>query len=230
MSRLLPTGRKIFCIGFNKTGTDSLHHFFLKCGFRSKHGHGWTRMSRTKFGKLYIHLAADCYSDGEAAEFRNLQDWFPRSVFVLNDREERPWLRSRVKHVLRAGVLDADTAVRTEGYRGMSEDYFANPEEAVERWLLERRFYYRKVYRWFRGAENFLELRVTEDPNWRTVLAEFLRHHGYAVPAAVEAEAIHANRRADAAVPAPEALQDGYDIIDRCLARRPQEPAEAVSA
>jgi hypothetical protein len=235
LKRLLPTNRKIFCIGFNKTGTDSLHHFFQLCSFRSKHGHDWSRISRTRFGKPYIQLAADCYSDGEQSEFRNLQGWFPNSVFILNDRSERAWLRSRVKHVLRAGDIDPATAVKMPEYQGMSEDYFTSPEEAVDRWILERRFYYTKVYAWFDGASNFLELRVTEDPQWKTALADFLREHDFSIPSSVESREIHANRRAEAVVPAAAALAEGYEVVDRCLERRQdfllgRSPAQAIAS
>ncbi len=218
--RWLPSTRKIFCLGFNKTGTTSLHQFFQLCRLRSKHGHDWTRVSNTRVGRAYIHLIADCYCDGEQAEFRRIQKWFPRSVFVMNDRSERAWLRSRVKHVLRAGDIDSDTALKLRGYWGMSEDYFTNPEEAVDRWILERRFYYRRVYKWFDGASNFLELRVTEDPDWKSKLASFLRNHGFSIPDSTEKREIRKNQRAESIVPAPDALRRGYEIVDKCLERR----------
>jgi hypothetical protein len=56
--------QKIFCIGFNKTGTSSLNTFFRYCGLKSEHGVNWPNYSRIKFGRLYFY-AGKCYSDGE---------------------------------------------------------------------------------------------------------------------------------------------------------------------
>ena len=42
--RRRPEDSKVFCIGFNKTGTSSLHALFEQAGFRSHHGMAWRRM------------------------------------------------------------------------------------------------------------------------------------------------------------------------------------------
>lgn len=214
-----PSGRKVFCIGFNKTGTTSLHSFFRHAGLRSRHRPTWPLYSHAWIGKPVLSLRADCYSDGQLADFAQLQDWFPRALFILNDRDEREWLRSRIRHVLRRGEVDLLTALGRRRPAAMLVDYAVDPRAAIDFWILERRLYQRKARVWFAGATNFLELRVTDDPDWRSTLADFLRRNGLDVPASAETADFHGNRSDARPVPASEALEAAYAIVDERLAR-----------
>lgn len=94
-TRFANSGPKVFCIGFNKTGTFSLHRFFQGCGLSSEHSTIWPLYSQVEKGKRYFKK--QCYSDGEQSDVVNLSQWFPGSIFILNNRDEREWLYSRIK-------------------------------------------------------------------------------------------------------------------------------------
>lgn len=113
---------KLFFIGFNKTGTKTLHKFFRDNGYLSAHHvTHWAR--RRKLPSLAKMMASnraagrpmlagidhyDVYSDlihltdREVIEangfFRELHAQHPDAYFVLNDRPVEKWLRSRLAH------------------------------------------------------------------------------------------------------------------------------------
>ena len=103
LTRMKAGDAKVFCIGFNKTGTTSLHAFFEHEGLTSMHNIAWPVESHRLTGRSFFEKTT-CYTDGEQAAFHRLEEWFPNAVFVLNTRDERSWLRSRIKHVMRFGV------------------------------------------------------------------------------------------------------------------------------
>lgn len=80
------TWNKVFCIGLNKTGTTSLHFAFQKLGLRSFHGDTYdTRI--------------DAFSDGRYySQFIHLYSIAPNSLFILNTRNLKDWIISRIKH------------------------------------------------------------------------------------------------------------------------------------
>lgn len=113
---------KLFFIGFNKTGTKSLHKFFRDNGYLSVH-HG-THQSLSSGEQVIAkvmddnHHAGrpllagidhyDVYSDMvhltdteiiEANQlFRELHAEYPDAYFIFNDRPVHNWLRSRMAH------------------------------------------------------------------------------------------------------------------------------------
>lgn len=81
--------RKIFCLGFNKSGTTSLHDLFKNSGLKSYHG------------KSYSNFFYDAFSDGNQLSLSNFKYYhakFPDSFFLLNTRSFAPWVTSRFKH------------------------------------------------------------------------------------------------------------------------------------
>ncbi len=114
---------KIFCIGLNKTGTSSLHQAFLNIGLNSIHfaPEGLSSMSDLVMANSQINKSIelaqaesrsllsdeleeyDAFSDIGAIIkfFRQLDQQYPNSKFVLTTREEDAWLDSRRRHVLR---------------------------------------------------------------------------------------------------------------------------------
>ena len=92
---------KIFCIGFNKTGTKTLHCWLEWVGIKSTHNVEWPQRTRELSDEQLMKYLAphDAYSDGEMADFRRLSRLYPESIFLLNTRSMKSWLESRVKHV-----------------------------------------------------------------------------------------------------------------------------------
>ncbi len=63
---------KIFCIGFNKTGTSSMHQLFLDLGLRSYHGYySHFPVMDPIFGQF------QCFSDGDQHPFEQLDRAYP---------------------------------------------------------------------------------------------------------------------------------------------------------
>ena len=81
---------KYFIIGFNKTGTNTLHQLFLKNNLKSQHSGKW-RLEQYQ-----------CFSDSEDIyRFEDLDKQYENSIFILNTRSLQKWIISRFKHGLR---------------------------------------------------------------------------------------------------------------------------------
>jgi len=134
---------KIFCIGFNKTGTSSMHRLFMSLGLSSWHGY-------------YSHLPVtdpifhqfQCFSDGDLHDFELLDKTFPRSKFILTTRPLSDWLVSRIRHIEHRRSVGATGPMR--------EEYEANPELAVRLWIEQRLRYHERVQHYFKERESDL--------------------------------------------------------------------------
>ncbi|MCV2865938.1 sulfotransferase [Albidovulum sediminicola] len=210
-------GAKVFCIGFNKTGTTSLHALFGRVGLSSVHNIAWPVQSHTEDGRAYF-AQADCYTDGEQASFHSLEAWFPDAVFILNTRDERSWLRSRLKHVLRFGVPTGESdcpVLRKLG--GMAHEFFACPEMALAAWISQRRVYEQHARQHFAGKPNFLELRVTEDRDWAMKVQELLVANQVLARVKPLAEAPDANKRDSSEIADQRRLAEYMALADHVL-------------
>lgn len=128
--------KKIFAIGFNKSGTTSLHYLFQSLGLKSYHGIKWRKHQRTSF-----FLPYDCFSDGRPSnELAKLDELFPGSKFILQVRELNDWIYSRLEHIERQKQENRN---KTRG------PYWDNTEEAVKMWIKERNDYHSFVLSYF---------------------------------------------------------------------------------
>lgn len=163
---------KVFCVGFNKTGTTSLHQYFKTLGLKSTHNTEWPRHSSGEdVGRYYAKHT--CYSDGSKCDFENLDKQLPGSVFILNKRALKPWLYSRIKHVLRRGHPD-DRGGVPKNSGGMARSFFEDEAKALDAWIIRRKTYHDAVRAYFAGRSNFLEIDITTEDDWWTEIAEFL--------------------------------------------------------
>ena len=104
---------RIFQIGFNKCGTQALHHFFHANGIPSIHWEqGWiaryiyrAHAAGTPLLAAYPHV--DAFTDMEFAPerkfvyldlFTELDLAYPGSRFILNTRDRDEWICSRLNH------------------------------------------------------------------------------------------------------------------------------------
>lgn len=208
---------KIFCIGFNKTGTTSLHQFFLSAGLRSTHNHYWPIASHMPSGKEYFNNY-QCFSDGEKSSFVNLQRWFPNAQFILNTREERAWVLSRVKHVMRRNFIPPKSGLmQSPDFHLMAKEFFFDPEAAIGKWILERRIYEDQSRTYFANQSCFLEIDLTKDKEWTQKLNNHLLAEGVA-HTSVEQE-IFANKRDQVELFDQSLFAEYTAIVDRWLQR-----------
>lgn len=169
----------VFIIGFNKTGTRSLHRLFFDNGLPAIH---WDdgrlalamRDNRSMgvpiltgydikyriFSDL-THVDEDGYCEANKW-FRELDLDYPGSYFILNNRPIGHWLLSRTRH---------------EGgkflQQHMSLRGLTSPEETINQWASEREAFHSEVRSYFAGSDHFLEVDI-EHEGVAESLSEFL--------------------------------------------------------
>ena len=150
---------KVFCIGFNKTGTTSMHGLFRAMGLRSYHG-VYSDLANAGAFDAPLFTQYDCFSDGEAHDFVGLDHAFPESKFILLTRSLERWLVSRMKHV---------HIRRSKGKGGpMRREFESDPEQALRNWIRRRFDYHEKARTYFADRpEDFREINVCDhaDPD-----------------------------------------------------------------
>jgi len=134
---------KIFCIGFNKTGTSSMHRLFTGLGLRSFHGY-YSHIPVTD--PLYGDF--DCFSDGDRHDFVLLDRTFPGSKFIITTRRLDDWLISRIRHVEMRRSMGATGPMRQE--------YEADPVRAVRAWVQRRLDHHERAAAYFAGRPETL--------------------------------------------------------------------------
>jgi len=78
---------KYFVIGFNKTATTTMHELFLLNGIKSQHDNNWDLDNY------------DAFSDNkELYVYNELTIKYPDAMFILNIRNMKGWILSRVNH------------------------------------------------------------------------------------------------------------------------------------
>jgi hypothetical protein len=103
----MQVNKKVFCIGFHKTGTTSIGKAMELLGYRNIHGAGLVRkqlgdlkMMELLFRKDYrpfIQLAEqfDSFNDNPWFKiYKELDQAFPGSKFILTLRDENEWIQS----------------------------------------------------------------------------------------------------------------------------------------
>lgn len=212
--RFLSRNPKIFCIGFNKTGTTSLHTFFQRSGLRSTHNTEWTRYSYLSREKRYFYRY-QAFSDGEKPDFVRLNNWFPDALFILNTRDERAWVRSRIKHTLRWSKSHSDTTelLKSERLGWMAKVFFADPKYAITTWIMDRRIYEKQARAFFSDCARFKEIDVTSNTDWQNDLATFMEGSGVRL-SKTPTEEIVENKLDESMILDSEQLDQYYALAD----------------
>lgn len=140
---------KVFCIGFQKTGTTSLHAALTSLGYRTAAvvGRDW---SADRLAADGARLCIETMRGFDAAEdmpwpvfFRELDDAFPGSKFILTVRDKDRWFRSIEKHFgantheMQAFVYGRDAAAPA-GNRARYIDVCARHESDVRAHFVDR--------------------------------------------------------------------------------------------
>lgn len=171
---------KIFVIGLNKCGTNSIHQLFARSGLNSLHfrapgvGNAAVRLvNNICAGRPCLHGMDQfqAYSDLSYADaklyiegahfFRQFQAEYPDAWFILNTRDEASWLESRLTH--RNGTLRSRA----------TKIYDVDDAGLREVWRGQFRSHHSSVRAHFDGSERFIEFRIDNDPVER--IAHFLR-------------------------------------------------------
>jgi hypothetical protein len=161
---LRPDRPRVFGIGLNKTGTTSLHEALTILGFRSLHDggpdvHNAVKRAIDDGAPLLSNLDQrfDAFSDIGllSRRFRMLHSQYPGSHFVLTLRPVDAWVDSRRRHVERNLALKA---------AGEYDGTFLVVDEP--KWIREWDEHLQRVHTFFGGRADFLEIDLTERPEW----------------------------------------------------------------
>ncbi len=176
---------KVFCVGFNKTGTTTLHRILGdQLCYRSAHKPQWTDWSITKNRSQLDRW--DAFSDGGCASIKNLDDLYPEALFILNTRPLKHWVLSRHKAVERSrrAVHWALTKYVPLGFVAaiINRWVLDNRERAVMRWIRIRNSYHEHVIRYFKDREGKLLVVNIEGADFAAPLARFLGVEGSIAP------------------------------------------------
>ncbi len=168
---------KVFCVGFNKTGTTTLHRILGdQLSYRSAHKPRWTDWSIIKNRTRLDPFGA--FTDGGCASIKNLDDLYPEALFVLNTRPLKHWVLSRHKAVERSrkAVHWALTKYVPLGFVAwiINRWVLDNRDEAVLRWVRIRNSYHEHVIRYFSDRKGKLLVVNIEEPDFAAQLARFL--------------------------------------------------------
>ena len=147
---------KVFCIGFNKCGTTTLHHFFVDNNLKSVHNTWWWLWKKkSKFNDM------QCFTDGyeylknkrQFPDLKMLEEYFPDAKFIIQTRSLNKWLLSRMKKYFRS-----------------IDDY---DHQLLLRWIIDRNHWYKILNRYFQNKNNYLVLDI-DDPNREDKICNFL--------------------------------------------------------
>lgn len=125
---------KVFAIGFNKTGTTSLHSLFESIGLSSFHGVKWRACD-----DLMLLRSYDCFSDGIPKDLAFLDRTFPNSKFILQVRDLDTWIYSRLAHIER----------EKERNRHKGGPLWDNTEHSIKHWIKQRNEHHLAVLSFF---------------------------------------------------------------------------------
>jgi len=156
--------KKIFAVGFNKTGTTSLHVLFKSLGFSSFHGVKWRACD-----DLHLLLSHTCFSDGIPKDFTFLDKTFPNSKFILQVRELDTWIYSRLAHIEREKKQNKQ---RTGPTWDMTE-------HSIKHWIKQRNAYHLAVLSHFNERpSDFTIVNFIRDEAAATKICNFLGYTG----------------------------------------------------
>lgn len=157
---------KIFCIGFSKTGTSSLHQAFRHLGLKSCHHRhrGMTGVSliekslRLDQPLLQYMPDYDAYSDMTLYRYYKILDTqYPGSAFIFTYRNLLAWTSSKIKHDKRWNMANPDKPARDISDQRIKE--LAGIHQQFEK----------EINEYFSSKKNFLSIDVTTSNNWSPI-------------------------------------------------------------
>lgn len=169
MTRKRSDRPRVFCIGWHKTGTSTLGHALIELGY-SVVGCRLDMVHPLRRGDLNTVVTTageyDAVQDVPwAALFKELDERYPGSRFILTEREESSWLKSARRHF-------ADVYVPMHEWL-----YSEGVLEGHEDLYLERyRRHYREVRDYFSEREDDLLIMNLQNGDGWQQLCRFLDH------------------------------------------------------
>lgn len=158
--------RKIFCIGFNKSGTTTLHHIFKdQLGLDSIHKGRWTYWS------AFVHHprieSHDAFTDGESPLVNRLIRQYPDALYILNSRPLKSWLISRHKAAVRTKTsmqwLLSDFLGLKFLSRLISKYHLKIDDRMMLQWVQIRNSYHKYVMQLFEKDDRLFVMNIEDE-------------------------------------------------------------------
>jgi hypothetical protein len=173
----------IFIVGFNKTATTAIHHFFEGNGFPSIH---WDR------GRLAKAMVINCLENrkifsGYDKKYRVYSDMivrtrrilieantlfpemnrdYPRSYFIYNTRNIDEWLESRAAHT---NEVNGESMLQFEFRRLRTRERSV----VFDHWKKRRLDFEADLRAYFEGSDRLLEIDIA-NPDFPKEISSFL--------------------------------------------------------
>ena len=151
---------KVFCIGFHKTGTKSIGHALELLGYRVC---GPVGVRRPDIAERALELALATAKDFDAFQdnpwpilFRELDQAFPGSRFILTVRDLDDWLASAVNHFGRKTTPMREWIYGAGAPLGNEARYRARHQAHLD--AVRAHFRHR--------PDDLLEFPLTRQPDW----------------------------------------------------------------
>lgn len=159
MARNKPDKPKIFCIGWHKTGTSTMGQAFWHLGYSilgCRLDMAPSLLEGTKEVALELAAEFDVLQDLPwAALYKDLDEMYPGSKFILTSRPERDWLNSASKH-FKCNYCSLHEWAYTNGVMAGNEELYVN------RYLRHNR----EVRKYFQGRDDFMEMDFHKGDGW----------------------------------------------------------------
>lgn len=153
---------KIFCIGLHKTGTSSLYDFAQKLGFSCIHSANWHK-DKARLEKFDFFSDGGSHYDGiNEFDYIDLLDDHPAAKFILQTRDTRGWIVSKLKH---AG-WSKDTVIQVDDPSKLNNEHWKYKSLLhVKTFIKHKVNYERKVKDYFGSVcpDQLLTIDITSD-------------------------------------------------------------------
>jgi hypothetical protein len=188
--------KKIFVIGFNKTGTTSFDTLFIKLGINSTH-------DCSDIPVMEIIDKYDAFTDGEHLNFQEYFKKYPDSLFILNTRPMKNWLISRYKHA--------------EHHQFNECWCWPISEEKTNNWITTRETHHKNVIQFFKNKPNKLLLINIEQNGWENAVIKYLqKFNNIKKDVNLNNLKIHKNKR-DSSIISKDKISLINDNVTNCL-------------
>lgn len=156
---------KVFAVGFNKSGTYSMHTLFQALGLRSYHGIEWRDCENLKLFYTY-----ECFTDGPPSNIPKIDRLFPGSKYIWQVRDLESWIYSRLAHIER---------LKTNKKNYKTSEKWDTTENAIKHWIKVRNKHHLKLYSYFENRpSDILIVNIIRDDLAATKISNFLGYDG----------------------------------------------------
>jgi hypothetical protein len=158
---------KVFGIGLSRTGTKSLHHALTYLGYRSEHFPA--HLLKLVNGALTLDLDGvrhyEAMTDTVASAFyRELDQRFPGSKFILTVRDIDPWLRSCSAHF--ASMQAEPISASANAIRLLRMQLYGSEDFDAEKFRKAYQNHINQIKSYFDGRDDLLVIDICGGQDW----------------------------------------------------------------